>query len=205
MTFLTHYSLKLTIVSVKIYYFPYRLRQQKQVKASLRNFIFLHPRHWWVKPRNESFGCNSPLTCARTNTHTRPNSPVSASVVLSKYWETPVVKACSRELSCVLIVGTFLSFCTTFIIVAKPTNFTCGVMRFMIGFCYTICYAAVVTKTNRGVAKLKVYCGLDFCKRTKRKLKSRVVTCYKTKTRLTHVAKQEESAAAAIFPNFLQL
>ena len=58
--------------------------------------------------------------------------------------------------------------CTTFIIVAKPTDFSCGVMRFLIGgwvilfllhssasilyitgFCYTLCYAAVVTKTNR--------------------------------------------------------
>ncbi|CAB4060180.1 unnamed protein product [Lepeophtheirus salmonis] len=36
-----------------------------------------------------------------------------------------------------------------FVIVAKPTNWTCGTMRFCIGFCYTICYAAVVTKTNR--------------------------------------------------------
>ena len=70
-------------------------------------------------------------------------------MVLWKYWETPIVKACSRELSCVLILGTFLSFCTTFIVVAKPTEFTCGVMRFLVGFCYTLCYAAVVTKTNR--------------------------------------------------------
>ena len=69
--------------------------------------------------------------------------------MLWKYWNTPVVRACSRELSCVLIIGTFLSFSTTFIIVAKPSDFTCGVMRFLIGFCYTLCYAAVVTKTNR--------------------------------------------------------
>ena len=53
--------------------------------------------------------------------------------VLWKFWDTPIVRACSRELSCVLIFGTFLSFCTTFIIVAKPSDFTCGVMRFLIG------------------------------------------------------------------------
>ena len=35
--------------------------------------------------------------------------------------------------SCVLIIGTFLSFSTTFIIVSKPTDFNCGVMRFLIG------------------------------------------------------------------------
>ena len=56
-----------------------------------------------------------------------------ASGVLWRYWNTPVVRACSRELSCVLIIGTFLSFSTTFIIVAKPSDFTCGVMRFLIG------------------------------------------------------------------------
>ena len=53
--------------------------------------------------------------------------------VLWKYWNTPVVRACSRELSCVLIIGTFISFATTFIIVHKPSEFTCGVMRFLIG------------------------------------------------------------------------
>ena len=60
-----------------------------------------------------------------------------------------MVRACSRELSCVLIIGTFISFSTTFIIVHKPSEFTCGVMRFLIGFSYTLCYSAVVTKTNR--------------------------------------------------------
>ena len=53
--------------------------------------------------------------------------------VLWKYWNTPIVRACSRELSCVLIIGTFISFSTTFIIVHKPSEFTCGVMRFLIG------------------------------------------------------------------------
>ena len=53
--------------------------------------------------------------------------------VLWSYWNTPIVRACSRELSCVLIIGTFISFSTTFIIVHKPSEFTCGVMRFLIG------------------------------------------------------------------------
>ena len=74
---------------------------------------------------------------------------VVTTCVLWIYWRTPVVKACGRELSIMLLIGTFLSFLTTFAIVAKPTENTCGVMRFGIGFCYTVCYAAVVTKTNR--------------------------------------------------------
>ena len=70
-------------------------------------------------------------------------------VVLWKYWDTPVVKACGRELSLILLLGTFLSFTTTFAIVARPSPATCGLMRFGIGFCYSICYSAIVTKTNR--------------------------------------------------------
>lgn len=69
--------------------------------------------------------------------------------VLWKYWDTPVVKACGRELSLMLLLGTFFSFTTTFSIVAKPSDWNCGLMRFCIGFSYTICYAAVVTKANR--------------------------------------------------------
>lgn len=37
----------------------------------------------------------------------------------------------------------------TFVIVAKPAPCTCGITRFFLGFCYTLCYAAIVTKTNR--------------------------------------------------------
>ena len=74
---------------------------------------------------------------------------VVAAVVLWKYWDTPVVKACSRELSLLLLLGTFLSFATTFAVVAKPDVYSCGIMRFCIGFCYTLCYSAIITKTNR--------------------------------------------------------
>ena len=46
--------------------------------------------------------------------------------------------ACGRELSCILLIGVFLSFLTTFVIVAKPTSPTCGLMRFAIGNTYKI-------------------------------------------------------------------
>lgn len=73
----------------------------------------------------------------------------TAFMVFVRNWDTPVVKACGRELCMILLAGTTLSFLTTFLIVSKPTRVTCGVMRFAVGVCYTICYAAVVTKTNR--------------------------------------------------------
>ena len=71
------------------------------------------------------------------------------SAIFWRYWETPVVKACGRELSFLLLLGIFLSYGTTFAIVAMPSKQRCGLMRFAVGFCYTMCYAAVVTKINR--------------------------------------------------------
>ncbi|KAJ4442843.1 hypothetical protein ANN_04436 [Periplaneta americana] len=70
-------------------------------------------------------------------------------VIFWTYSDTPIVKASGRELSYLLLVGTLASFCVTFVIVARPTPFTCGLTRFFLGFCYTLCYAAIVTKTNR--------------------------------------------------------
>ena len=74
---------------------------------------------------------------------------VTAMVIFWMNWNTPVVKASGRELSSILLLGVLLSFMTTFVIVAKPCVIVCGLMRFAIGFCYTVCYATVVTKTNR--------------------------------------------------------
>ena len=69
--------------------------------------------------------------------------------VFFQYWGTPFVKACGRDLSLIMLSGNFCSFLTTFIVVTKPTPITCGIMRFCVGFCYAVCYASVVVKTNR--------------------------------------------------------
>ncbi|XP_011307133.1 metabotropic glutamate receptor 3 isoform X1 [Fopius arisanus] len=72
--------------------------------------------------------------------------------VLSVFWiysDTPVIKASGRELSSLLLLGTLVSFLMTFAMVAEPTTETCAITRFGIGLCYTLCYAALVTKTNR--------------------------------------------------------
>ncbi|CAG5104224.1 Similar to Grm4: Metabotropic glutamate receptor 4 (Mus musculus) [Cotesia congregata] len=72
--------------------------------------------------------------------------------VLSVLWiysDTPIIKASGRELSSLLLVGTLISFLMTFAIVAEPNVETCAITRFGVGFCYTLCYAALVTKTNR--------------------------------------------------------
>lgn len=74
------------------------------------------------------------------------------SAVFYIFWmntNTPVIKASGRELSCLLLLGTLLEFSMTFVMVAPPTDTSCAVTRFFIGFCYALCYAAIVTKTNR--------------------------------------------------------
>ncbi|XP_020721541.2 metabotropic glutamate receptor 6 [Bombus terrestris] len=72
--------------------------------------------------------------------------------VCSVFWiyrHTPMIKASGRELSFLLLVGAFGCFSMTFAVVSKPSVESCAVVRFGIGFCYTICYAALSTKINR--------------------------------------------------------
>ncbi|KAK1127664.1 hypothetical protein K0M31_003161 [Melipona bicolor] len=72
--------------------------------------------------------------------------------VCSVFWiyrRTPMIKASGRELSFLLLVGAFGCFSMTFAVVAKPSVESCAVVRFGIGFCYTVCYAALATKINR--------------------------------------------------------
>ncbi|XP_076318427.1 metabotropic glutamate receptor 3-like isoform X1 [Tachypleus tridentatus] len=74
---------------------------------------------------------------------------IFTSLVFWANGDTPIIKAAGRELSYLLLFGIFLSYCMTFVIVTKPTPLSCGLTRFFLGFCYTLCYASIVTKTNR--------------------------------------------------------
>ena len=48
-----------------------------------------------------------------------------------------VPRTSGRELSLILLFGTFLSFMATFVIVSKPGVVVCAITRFAVGFCYT--------------------------------------------------------------------
>jgi len=67
------------------------------------------------------------------------------------YWhkETPIIMASGKELSFVLLGGVLMSYISTFVFVAHPTPFICGATRFLLGVSYTVCYAAILVKTNR--------------------------------------------------------
>ncbi|XP_041979527.1 metabotropic glutamate receptor 2-like [Aricia agestis] len=62
---------------------------------------------------------------------------------------TPVVRASGRELSGVLLAGILMCHLVTFALVLRPTDLLCAVQRFGTGFCFTVVYAALLTKTNR--------------------------------------------------------
>lgn len=65
------------------------------------------------------------------------------------YKNTEIVQTSAPELSFPLLVGVLLCYILTFIIVADQTDVLCGMQRFGLGFCLSICYGALLTKTNR--------------------------------------------------------
>lgn len=62
---------------------------------------------------------------------------------------TAVVKASGRELTYPLLFGIVLCYALPFILLSEPTTTMCGIARFGFGFSFFVCYAALVTKTNR--------------------------------------------------------
>nr|XP_021199674.2 metabotropic glutamate receptor 2 [Helicoverpa armigera] len=70
-------------------------------------------------------------------------------VVWALRGDTPVVRASGRELSFVLLAGIMMCYLVTFALVFRPTDVLCSLQRFGTGFCFTVVYAALLTKTNR--------------------------------------------------------
>uniref|UniRef100_A0A1I8PXH4 G-protein coupled receptors family 3 profile domain-containing protein n=1 Tax=Stomoxys calcitrans TaxID=35570 RepID=A0A1I8PXH4_STOCA len=69
--------------------------------------------------------------------------------VFIRHNDTPIVRASGRELSYILLAGILMCYAVTFALVLKPTNVVCAIQRFAVGFCFTVVYAALLTKTNR--------------------------------------------------------
>jgi len=70
-------------------------------------------------------------------------------IVFIKHNNTPVVKASTRELSYMIMIGMFLCYATTFALLAKPTKPTCFITTVLPGFSFAVIYGSLVTKTNR--------------------------------------------------------
>ncbi|XP_018025344.1 metabotropic glutamate receptor 5-like [Hyalella azteca] len=65
------------------------------------------------------------------------------------YNHTPVVKASTRELSYIILVGMMMSYCSSIAFLAKPSTTSCILARLLPGLSFSMIYAALVTKTNR--------------------------------------------------------
>jgi len=63
--------------------------------------------------------------------------------------DSEIVMTSAPELSYPLLIGVLLSYMLTFFMIADQTIYLCGVRRFGLGFCFSICYSAILTKTNR--------------------------------------------------------
>uniref|UniRef100_A0A672NQA6 Glutamate metabotropic receptor 1 n=1 Tax=Sinocyclocheilus grahami TaxID=75366 RepID=A0A672NQA6_SINGR len=65
------------------------------------------------------------------------------------YRDTPVVKSSSRELCYIILAGIFLGYICPFTLIARPTIASCYLQRLLVGLSASMCYSALVTKTNR--------------------------------------------------------
>lgn len=116
------------------------------------------PLGWW--PNHNLTGCNQiPIEYLQWNdTSSMVAMGIAclgfimtffAMIVFIQHNDTPIVKASTRELSYVIMIGMFLCHGTTFTLLAQPTKLFCYVSRVLPGFSFAIMYAALVTKTNR--------------------------------------------------------
>ena len=67
---------------------------------------------------------------------------------LIKY-ENRTVKASGRELSCIILIGILLCFITSYIFIAKPSEFICCARIVAPGFALSMIYSALFMKINR--------------------------------------------------------
>lgn len=71
------------------------------------------------------------------------------SVIFMRHHNTPVVKASTRELMYIIMIGILIAYSCNFVLVAKPTIVTCYFTRILPGLSFAMVYGALVTKTNR--------------------------------------------------------
>lgn len=74
-------------------------------------------------------------------------------LIFIRFNTTPVVKASTRELCYIVLVGMILSHASIFTIIAKPTVEMCMLSRILPGIAFSMIYGSLLIKTNR-IARL---------------------------------------------------
>ena len=70
-------------------------------------------------------------------------------IIFVMFNNTPLVKASGRELTYTLLAGLTLCYLVSLCLMLEPTLIVCGLQRLGIGFCFSVCYSALLIKTNR--------------------------------------------------------
>lgn len=70
-------------------------------------------------------------------------------VVFILYYKHQIVKGSSRELSAFLLTGLLLCYLMPFSFIIRPSLVVCAIRRLGVGFSFTLCYSALLIKTNR--------------------------------------------------------
>lgn len=73
--------------------------------------------------------------------------------IFVQYRNTPVVKSSTRELCYFILIGLLMHHSAIFFTVAKPSTFSCAMIRIVPPLSATIVYASLLVKTNR-IARL---------------------------------------------------
>ncbi|XP_071805083.1 metabotropic glutamate receptor 4-like [Asterias amurensis] len=74
---------------------------------------------------------------------------VLATIGMIKHRRHPLIKASSRELSCVNLLGLFLSFVTVYPLLCPPSATSCGMGTILYVSSFTLIFASLLLKVNR--------------------------------------------------------
>ncbi|XP_072043150.1 metabotropic glutamate receptor 1-like [Amphiura filiformis] len=74
---------------------------------------------------------------------------VFTAVEMWLYRDHPSIKACSRELSAIMLFGIFLSFVTPFTLLLPSTIISCTFSEIFMSFSFLLCFASTLLKVNR--------------------------------------------------------